>query len=622
MPRSKPKITENFTFTNINNDIIVSSTNENINKQRSLCIIDINDKQSVSGPPINVSASGSKKVDMLRPTLLEPSIFHRTVKISRTNSLLELFEFHNNEFTYLKNYELPFHFDHGRMLDRRFLLYKSKKRKRKVHLNMYDLDQNCENSLVIAGRNLKFVVQSSVVFVCAYHMNGNRAVAMFSFTDEGEPLFVDHHPFLDELSAVEILDRTPGDNQLISIKGGEAISHRLVDNKFVTVPFPYVLPKGRNKMDIVRIFDSVVPLLYSNEWFPSVYSPYNNFVLLNGKVFCTEHDKQSGLTVFYQMNRRDVNCLFVLGIDAVPYWYSPTIRSLSKCPVIFSFMHNYITLLHPTNEFKHYNLHSAYRLYDSTTQQWRIGYVTETEQNVCCTIDDEQVCCFDKVENAVYNDIVFNRSHYVASYCDIDEEYNIQINDSNFEVMVDFLSLVDNYVWYIGNGNILTVHVLSDDGEIISTKEHTCDDYVWGMVPNFYCPFECCFVCGRKIFYVCCEDDTLRLVEIHMRMLNDGYCFIDRGLLVTNYQIFKCNAEDMTVESESKVTYIEGELYSPEKGVAAGFYKRIDAFQLKIPTLTFSEDNECCMEERTIDIEEFLADCSVYSFSSYGSCHE
>ncbi|KAL0230327.1 hypothetical protein PCE1_003888 [Barthelona sp. PCE] len=434
-----------------------------------MCFVDANKDSVILGPSINPNpAPGDGKCDMLKPTLLEPSIFYRT---SRT------------------------------LLNRRFLISREEERAFETSLRIADLENEGRTvfSLQMEFCNYHYIVQDGIAYIVAFRSNRCVYNRMFAFTADGSPTVVDDHP----LKHIQVrgIDRTPCDNHFLIEQNGEYFTCSVENGEKKSVPLPFELPVHNYYIEfayiegiaIPRTIDHILPCVICDKW---------DFVSLNGDVHCSEYKEESGVTNFYPMGVKDVSYAFIVDKSMSPFSV--------KFPIIFNTFHNSITLLQSSPEYRDHVLHDSRRIYDAETKKWNIGFITTDLHSCHMYVGNRRVSSFEKPRAVQYSNISFSNHHFAASWAAENVAYVLVNDDELFSsTNVRELKVVGDYIWYLSNGT-LTVHVLDrESGGVIRTMRHIfegrCDD----LMENPYCGEECLVLNGKQTFFIRCSTENL-----------------------------------------------------------------------------------------------------------------
>ncbi|KAL0230127.1 hypothetical protein PCE1_003689 [Barthelona sp. PCE] len=528
--------------------------------------------------------------------------------------MIELFEFNNGEFNFLKQVKLTFHFSYGVLLNERFL----------VHENSVDFDLFLEiidldtNKLVYSEGDIfsdfQYISQDNIVYL-RREMIG---ISMFSFTDDGLPFLTDDHP-LHSLNAIA-LDRTPGDSHFIFKENNDLFTCTVVDGVQTKRALSYDLPK--NCSEIVRVLGTVVPSSSDALRFTDVYCKAWDFVLLNNEICCIEYEEESGRTGFFELSKRCVNCFTVLGSLPLSLFFSSKIRRLNVVPIVFNYIDESVILLHTSKECND-ELQKAYKYFNSETRKWEIGYLTSSlnqfDFHTTSNSDSNIIASYEIPECVDYYGISFNNRHFSLSYTHVEEGERTNIVNG-YEILgdVERLTIVGDSLWYVFNGSCLVRTALDyETGEIIEKKHFVFERRVSKLVCNPYCSNECVVQLGRTSHVMRYSEELKQLKRVDIEC-GGKLRFIEKGILLADNIAFLFNngVDTLVVPSLYRV------LYSPKPYVAIAATE-INKTQLKINVLTFDMKNcSFSLDENIIDLIEFLSQCNVsqsFSFGTFGT---
>ncbi|KAL0234632.1 hypothetical protein PCE1_001668 [Barthelona sp. PCE] len=545
---------------------------------------------------------------ILKPTLIEPTIFYRSSYRSRDERWkLELFEFCEGEFTFVRHVILPFKI-HGVMLNGRFFVGIVREEDSWAHI-IWDLDQ--ERIVMrpsIDCTNIQYVSHDGVAYVIH---GADRAVKTF-MVDEGEEIPV--HCVLQNYS-VYAMDHTPGCTRFITAENDTLFSCRIDKNsELIRTPFNGNVEKG----DIIaRVLDVIVPQPTIRSRFPDVVCEHWNFVCIDDEVYCSEYDGATGVTNFYRMDKHDVQCMFMLDEYSTPL---SEIRAASfrDFPVHLDMYNNSAALIHcsPDSCFEGHVFHSMCRFYSSDTKKWDIAFATETKHSCYIYNDDGSIAAtIDKPLDDTYcAEISFCGNSGAIFIRNDDDETILVLNGSRITCKdrVKYLRIVGNYVWYMDGGH-LVMHILNAAGEVVKTVEKWMGN-IKRLVANPYCPQECCAQCYIVRYDE--QDEDLKCYEFDYYRRSVNPCFIDTGILAYGNKVFEFDTSG--IKKQRGVQLVNCYLQSPKPGVLVG-YMNLKDFQVNKSILVFeSSETELCVKTDTVSILEFLGDCDISTiFSSF-----
>ncbi|KAL0239242.1 hypothetical protein PCE1_004933 [Barthelona sp. PCE] len=595
MPRSKTVVSKNFTFTSFCNLVVVTDIINEFQQEQPLSIIDKRSDLILHGPPVDDSLlSGYEKWSMLKPSLLDPSIFYRTIHMP-SGSILELFKFFEGSFVFFKRLELSFFFS-GCLIDRLYLVNRKRIEYMNSQIEIYNIDT--EDSVFSDNfevNQINCIVQDGIVYVIGVNMYSYKAVALVSFTKDDIPFL--SKTFFD----IVALDWTPGNNRFILNNDRTVICERLLNLQ--------------NCSEVAKVFGVYIPRPSFKDQFHDVFCRCWNFISLDKEIYCTEYNEYSGDTIFYRICRRDViNCLFVLSNCTDIFSHVRYPMSLKRVPVLFNWFNQSIILLKPSTVFDNEAFIATTKFYDITAQKWSICFIIEATDEFKLYVNNETPIFH--FPNRIFKHISLNLNHIAVIYSTFGD--SCAVINRNFVVEnVQKVEIVGDRAWLIENNSVLKMLMLHHEtGHVTNSVEHILLWCVQQMIVNPYCQDECVITCSTGSLYVRFNpvSDSLDCVEIKCCGV---VCFIDEGMLLSGYKAYRfCNEiEEWVIPS----TFVEGKRFSPEPGVVAEC-RYIKGFQGTLRTLTFC--NHTCsfsVTERNLDVVNFLSKCDVsFTFSSFG----
>ncbi|KAL0232076.1 hypothetical protein PCE1_003072 [Barthelona sp. PCE] len=623
MPHVRPWVTENFIFTNFHEIVIISSTNEVFNN-RKLHLIDIYKELVFQGPPVPPLYNDivqSEKFDMLKPTLLEPTIFYRTMHLGTDRSITELFEFSEGEFIFVNQFDLPFSFE-GFLLDKNYLVCQRKGNYKTV-IEIVELrSSNIVFLKVCESEVVEFVEQ----YGCAYMVFGDHYsnIMLFSYTDEGVPQLIHDHPFQNV--KIRALDRTPGYNRIVVEENEELCTCSVDENGVLSFhQEKYCFTKWNCRIEFINFLDIIIPHPRDRVHCHSTYCEYWDFVMLDNQVHCTVYDSVTGFTTFHRIFKRDMKCLFLLGIDTLPFLNinQRTSTSFRNFPLCFDWVNNSICLFHPSSAMEGSTLHSVHRFYDINSQKWCIGYVVE-EEGDCIIIKPKKTVRFKNPKGIEYYNVSFNNKHHAITF-KLRQGWFFKVNELSLNRNdIQSMTVVGNHVWFVIGFRIIAIYILDEETSVVNKEiEVEVGDMVVYLSPNPYCKDECFIGCHNRCFIAKYdrEEEMLKKYEI---VLNDSHnlCFIDQGMVVYGNKLYGFDEDGISntwnIALEEEI--LQKKMISPNPGFVAWF-EYINSFNLKMHTMTHNHDlTGLVIDSKNLNVIEFLANCNVDSvLSSFGS---
>ncbi|KAL0237627.1 hypothetical protein PCE1_001021 [Barthelona sp. PCE] len=619
MPRSIHNVSQNFTVCNYSDKFIFSSTIESRNNKK-ICLMEKHDKLIIHGP-IDEAAlqSSERKFSQLKPTLLNPKFFYRSICISDARSVIELFEFINGEFVFIDRHELNLQHKKGCMLTERFLVNQKKIGRNQSSIDIFDLGN--DNKLVF------YVDYDYVLFKYFVHQDLPYLMVMgdphsviwmevFSFTDEGVPFLTDDHALVG--IRYFALNVTPGKSHII-LQHGKKIHTVSAEegNNISTTTLDYKCPKfSSHHKEIAHVLNVCVPHPSAQKYDSDVLCEEWDFVSLEGDIYCTEYDQKSGSTRFFQMCKHLVKCMFILEDDSLRLFTGiiDSVERLKKYPIIPNLFDGSVILLKNSGSFHKHRIHKVHRFYSIGDQKWHIGFLTIYKTNCFFYVDNEQVAKFRLRRNAEIDAISASDIHYSVSY---ERGYSVDVNANALDAnLIENLRLVGNYAWYMENRHALTLLMLSEEtGEITRKMQHSFDGSAT-VSANPYCPYECIVFQFNSAMVVRCDpdkdEDAFCFHEIKFEP-EAYHCFLDEGLLVYHDKVYEFNS--LAIINDRNVPVFRGNLISPKNGVAM-WMTPVEKFNVEIYTLTVSDD-ECDISSESLNVIDFLTECEITSFSSF-----
>ncbi|KAL0234342.1 hypothetical protein PCE1_001378 [Barthelona sp. PCE] len=596
MPPSETHNT--FTFAIQKKELVVASSNDDLNT-KSMCNIVLNHNQTVLNPPMEVVQNSSEKYSILKPTLLELSIFFRKLHISEHESIIELFELnYEGYFIFLERYHLPFHFS-GYLLNEKFILATFKVDNVITSIEIRNLENISE---VVCSRvfseedsicYVDYLVQNDIAYLIYVHFRSSKTnfkLEKIAFKNH-TPYFVQNHPLKD--TKVYALDRTPGNNSFITYKNGKSYNNGKICSH---------MDAGDQ---IAYVFDVLVR--NAKRW---------NFVLLNGEVYITSYDAKTGHSAFKAIKKSCKNYMFILN-DIIPFVQLETSRfyDFERLPVFFDVLNNSMTFLKPSTTNNSY-FYDKYRFYDDTAQEWCTGFVTE-EKNGFMMYAESEVLSFQKPENNVHYKISFNKLHYAAVYTWKGQTHCL-INGWMFvKDSIHDLCIVGNSLWFVSNNTVLIMFKFDRSGIVIKAKEQIFSKKI-RVVHNPYCEHECWVFSNNDCFFVRYEPDT-----DCFKFLKDNFkqgipCFIDQSMIFCKDRVYEFDNNE--VIGRWSMPNIKSNIYSPKPGVFVDFSVKKEELIMEFSIYSFDYYDYCFKEEkRVVSAVEFLSSCEISSiFSSFG----
>ncbi|KAL0237227.1 hypothetical protein PCE1_000624 [Barthelona sp. PCE] len=607
---------------------IVSCNDETLNTQ-SISFIDANMESMIRGPIVDGSNAVGKKIGMLKPTLLEPTIFYRCLHEEGSFSIVELFEFSDGAFILLQRNNLPFKFNYDldSLLDRRFVIQRVDEIHMKTSYDIYIYDLNQDSKIIFSTSFQKqsfwTVVQVGVAFITTGHHSVVIDYSIISFSREGFPHLIRYSP----LQRVKLCayDRSPNTHQFIVDEDYHFLTYSVQYSALISTPFTTnkYLPKLRKVKEFIPLFDVFIPHPDAYIRHPTVYNNLWDFVLLNGKTYSTAYDSSTGISNFYRVTKQTHKCMFVLDVDSE---YFPQVRkdnsSFGRFPIVCDFYNNSIIFLHTSKDFHHEILRNSHRFYDFDSNQWRTGFVTEKFRDCNFYLDGIALATLERPEHAKIIEFSFNNIHQAISFKkrsldwqSTGSQYLLLINGNQnlINSHISHLHIIGNFVYFVSEHRFLTVQMLDDKGEILQTKEYTCNENIREVICNPYCGTEIIinqnFVMRYEI-----ENDEFCCIKI------DDSCsdpiFIDEGVIISDKTAYMLGIDGIRT---FEIPEIEGFLYSPTRGILVGCTTVIN-HNFTMKTLQFDSSNaEFAVETRDVSVIDFFTQCEISStFSSFG----
>ncbi|KAL0229777.1 hypothetical protein PCE1_003341 [Barthelona sp. PCE] len=640
MPRIKAIVSQGLSITRLNENLVLVSTDETANN-RKLCFIDREVHTLIRDPPIDESLPPNiEEFSMLKPTLLEPFIFHRTSRLPSKDSVVELFIFSNGVFTFLNRYFLTvdlYKFPDCFFLNRRFVLHMKVQEvkqknilscleywKPKVSLLIDDIETDSNVFRVTLRQSYKRLhcfVQDGVPYTL---FEGDNMISFMIKFHNNIPQLISNIP-LQLCQNVYALDLSLGNNHAIFEECGELYQISTVKKKFVTIYLKNLqkmsIPRGSK---FVQIFNTVITspdspsesrLTFSSDWY---------YVLLDGEIYCTVYDRRTGRTNFYQVRKQEYKCMFLLGISNVPLTYSINMTMLKEFPIIPDYYNNSAILLTPSPDYKDHTLFNIVRFFDLAAEQWRIIFVTINYDTFFFYIGGIEV--YRHVEQLISPKIEYNGKHCVVGYNHNCTPESKMVTVNGREYIIDaYIShkLVGNCIFLVNQKKKVTMFILDEHtGRITTGVEHIIKDGIedYELVAN---PYACdeyeCVVFTRYSCYIFRFDPEEFLLDTFQipSNYNARACFIDIGVLIFGKNIYHYDANGIF---ETFPISPRAELHSPKRGIAVA-YIYINTYVIEMNILQFDSNEKRYINKcNRFNVIDFLSSCDItYLFSSFDS---
>ncbi|KAL0230846.1 hypothetical protein PCE1_003223 [Barthelona sp. PCE] len=562
MPIVSPKITENFILTLHNDKFIVSSIDEKCNTL-PLRFIEKNESTVIYGPDSSLHGEFSS-YEMLKPTLLEPTVFSRVARNYLTETRVELFEFNDGQFSSIGVHVFPYYF-RGFLLNRRYLV-REKFKHHNISLDFLVLEgDTCtlEYSYTFASSltyaPLKwwtYLVQYGNVYMVCCHEFHYRIIGKITISDEGVPTVFEEFPLRQ--MHIFTLDRTPGDNCFIFESNGELCTSNSDDYEFQLIPIDFDLPFN-NTFDHIEYAYVLNTFVHSNEDkpFPMCKCELWDFILLE------------------------------------PTQLSRNAESLEKHPVILDLYANTIALTHVSSD--------------------------QNDESFFCYSNNDEVARIEKPTNArKLTNISFNRHHCIASFAvEGGSEFfvNGTLTGGDFDLL-RYPSLVGHNVWLLENNYKIVLLLLSTEESSVVSKFYNHYERIKQLTCNSYCQNEC-FIRGTSEAQIILFDtDTQTFKTFSVEFCGKSFpLFIDQGIVLYGERAYVFNSSG--IQRVFDVSFFRKSLQSPRRGVAV-HYSRLNNMKLSVGILTY-DDCECDfrVESKTVEIYDFLSSCNVTCVFSF-----
>ncbi|KAL0233736.1 hypothetical protein PCE1_002242 [Barthelona sp. PCE] len=597
-------------------DKVLVSSSEGALNLKHFCEVIKDERFHIAGPSIVDDSTG--KWSMLKPTLLECSVFYRSLHAGDFIKI-ELFQFCEGAFGSIKSYEIPFQCPLTELflLNREFIVCNRMVdgRRNITFLNLSD--QRFVDYYTDSQDSIHYVVQDDVVYILEKHYDVS-VIKMVSFSDGNMPSLIENHPLKD--IKVHAVDCTPSNNRFV-IAQDDGYFSCTVDSEFLTNNrLLYELPYNfHDSLEYAHIANAIVPhpCLLRNE-FHDVFSDSWNYVLLDGVVHCTEYSSEDGQSHFYQMMRKEGVYQFVLGTAKLSFQPSYS-DEFKEMPMIFDYLNRSVTLFNPSTDYFTQCLISVCGFFDT---QWRIGHATEEECTIRLYIDGVESKSFD-LPQEVPDDysIVFNECHHLVYYGNFD--YNIVINGAKYNKEFSGKPLLaGNNIWAPINENKLTMLILNESGRISKTVKQSFDVTISKLIQNHYCHDECIVMSREGSFFVRHDGRRSFLVEEVQFARNCDPCFIREGVFVCGGKIFDFDSD----VSSFLLNHEMRRMYSPAPNVAISYRILQDFLQFEMKVLTTENSRDgvvsYSVEKIVVESYDFISQCSISSVVSSFGCYK
>ncbi|KAL0233678.1 hypothetical protein PCE1_002187 [Barthelona sp. PCE] len=657
MPRPVTKVSEFFSLVPFGDDTLISATSDEVH-QPSYSIVDKSMNGVIDGPPVTASESDDESHLILRPTELEKTIFYQTSSLDDKMFKIEMFEYVDGQFSPLKNHEffkMP-GWKEGSMINQRFWVQVVDS----TNVNFYDMDNNRTKVFEACMpfnswmRAPFFVTQDEITYFI--HWNSRTVMEKLAFNEEGIPYLISDGPL--EGSWFYGFNATPGNNSIIfESREGMLVTCAETEDSYEKHPLDFVMPdfggeyeyKHNEEWECKELaIINGIPVQKPNQPVKAGDAICHvwNFVLLDGIVYCSEYNSEAQCTKFYRVYTESLNGCCVLQPESTLHFteYDPCFtEGLCEFPFAFDFYNNSVTLFAKTKE--NAELYNSYQYYDIERQEWRTCVVTKVGENNVLYLDGVEVFRYVRQEDEVEDCVTsFNDRHH-AVYYNIDYyTYPFIINGHKVLETHDDIhqfKVCGDLVWLFDSMGMMNLFAMDQNGSVKKTVKKSLDCYSCkDMVTNDYCYEEVCF---NQLFedyengndmgysfdcsYVqydteSCSVKVVARFEVYNKSV--ASCFVDKGVLIFGSKMFIIDSSGVISSldmsgcfDESFEDYI---LVSPKKGVAVWYSKTMKNHQVFMRIITFSDDySKFEVEEKTVDMREFITQCSVSVFDSFNS---
>ncbi|KAL0230660.1 hypothetical protein PCE1_004217 [Barthelona sp. PCE] len=548
---------------------------------------------------------------------MEPTVFYRKIRTQDDEGYLqriELYEFIDGEFVFIKFFEFPN--GEGCMLDRKIFLSERTGNHSRKALDIIDLEQNSRvhYERFVRVQKFQYLTQNDITYMIITYINGTKHIKMFEFTDLGVPYLVDNHP----LRGIKIfaIDRTPNDNRFIITHENEIFTCAIEGGMLVTKYFTDISPEWKFFEEFSRISNVIIPLPSEYKRLMNVYCFQKDFVLIDGNIYCTEYDHTTGRTNFFQMYKRELNCWFYLDSSVVSSFVRDY-RSYKELPIIFDWLDNSVILLCPSKTgFKDHVLHSIHKFYESDTEHWINGYVIEEDCILRLHINETELASFEKPDCVLKYCVLFDNQFFIA-YCTVKPRKESFFLTKYEVIPVGFIhsmKMVDNVVWFVRNRCILSTMVFcQESGLLIGYEEFVVQESIIELVHNPY-SHDQCFLVGEQQCYLVHKKKNAFSIFCIERKKKFSACFIDRGLVIYGDMVYELTSEG--IKSVREIPFVEGKLECVKPRLALRF-THLKQFQVQMCILSFDGN---IFRSEIINVADFLAQCKVSAtFSAFES---
>ncbi|KAL0232088.1 hypothetical protein PCE1_003084 [Barthelona sp. PCE] len=616
MPRPISNISEYFTITPNNENIVVSSAEDFLNTKHFF-YVDKSKGSTICSPQINSYDSIEKKFYeslRLQPTVLEPNIFYRIIHAETTFYRVELFELISDQFNPIKNIMTEIH-DSFIVLNESLCV-----RKRKNIVDLLDLDQkNCilfSSTCFWVKGSIHAVVIDEIPYIIQQTLEGFKIV-LITFAN-GVPILLEDNLLKD--LCVKAIDYTPGDQHLIVQEEGYKICS-VKDGKLLKTPIDIDIDLNEDIFEFVRIQGTIIPKPGCRSNYISVICDWWNFVLVNDIIYCSKLDISTGITYFHQI--WDVRCLTILKNRSIFDYLH-----IAANQVFFDFYNNSVIIVHINTNSKMYNTHNIQRFYDIDSQKWHTGRFIKTQQNFQFYVDQVRVMTFPRAYSCARCRAAFNQRHFVVSYDLGHNLHDVWINGNYILNKSDIKGIFvsGNLVWIGSSDMVIVIKLDNITGGYVTKTIYEFDSYVMsdkgGILPNPYCHDEV-LIClsmtwsGEILYFILRYDDESDCIHyILIENLTQCYetpIFFDVNAIIFGKIVYEYSSAALTNVFKANL-YNDGVfgdvIYSPSPGVLVSHAREWINFCLEVKIFTLNK-NYFNIEDRYINIKEFLLNCNV-----------
>ncbi|KAL0234688.1 hypothetical protein PCE1_001724 [Barthelona sp. PCE] len=618
MPRANISYSDNFTFNRFGKWVILQYCDDKHNDTIFHCFVDKKSSTIDAPAPISESKVQLQHTSLFfseypEVSLLNSSLYyHYRVCSEMDNSedvivMLELYHFEGGIFHFVKSIQFSWckEYSSGAKLLNEKYWYNSTRGK----IALCSLESGKSFVLTYPNNLIRFlwtfVQQGVVLFIDGRYKS---IVCCLAFEDNGDPVLSLNHPLVG-IKCVAF-DTTPG-------------SSRVIYEEAVKLP-EKVQPTFIRYNDLILQYKDHSR---SRSWFVDsgiVLFTGKTIVTLNGKLHYHDVDERA----FFPLTRHEFRAFFAIQRGSRIHCMETNLqKGFHGNYVAWNLLSNCCTLFFPSIDVgKDIFLSSVSCFYDLELRKWRQTCVLKKKEEFHLYLDG---VFFSSKPRSVYDisdDVpLFNDKIFVEPLKDKDT-VDLVVNGSYFTTVennYDF-SFVDNVVWANMNNTEMAVCFVNG-AEIIEAYHTIFPNY---FVCNNYCPIEALIIREHEnsVKYMMLRYCDFEIEEYSVSELSFDEYAIDAVFLEQSIVFFGGKVYCLGSAGVERVIDIPGwsndeyEFYSPEPGVLVRHLKYLDGFEVKLDIAKFGKNFlDFEIEHKSINIEEFLSDCSVKVFSAFGS---